>query len=59
MSGNLYSNEAKKSNLTLEKREEIIAVYRPIHSMKFSASSGDQLEYNGSQGASGQAKCEN
>ena len=27
--------------------------YRPIHSMKFSASSGDQLEYNDSQGASG------
>ena len=26
---------------------------RPIHSMKFSAINGDQLEYNGSQGASG------
>ena len=27
--------------------------YRPIHSIKFSATSGDQLEYNGGQGASG------
>ena len=27
--------------------------YRPIYSVKFSASSGDQLEYNSSQGASG------
>ena len=27
--------------------------YRPIHSMKFSASIGDQLEYNASQGARG------
>ena len=27
--------------------------YRPIHSMKFFATIGDQLEYNGGQGASG------
>ena len=27
--------------------------YRPIHYVKFSTSSSDHLEYNGSQGASG------
>ena len=27
--------------------------YRPIHSMKFSVSTGDQLEYNGCPGTNG------
>ena len=27
--------------------------YTPIHYVKFSASNGDRLEYNGSQGANG------
>ena len=32
---------------------ELKLFYRPIHCMKFSATIGDQLEYNGGQGASG------
>ena len=35
------------------KNDVRVLEYRPIHSMKFSAISGDQLKYNGSQGASG------
>ena len=33
--------------------EKKCSVYRPIHSMMFSTSIGDQLEYNGCQGANG------
>ena len=37
----------------LDKQLNVHCIYRPIHSVKFSASSGNQLEYNGSQGANG------
>ena len=34
-------------------KASLTIVYRPIHNVKLFASNGDQLEYNGSQGASG------
>ena len=56
-SGQIFRELLKFKNrsdlLAYTVKTEIFFGNRPIHSVTFSASSGDQLEYNGSQGANG------
>ena len=45
----IFTQKSKINYASFGKKPMVV----PIHSMKFSAFIGDEMEYNGSQGASG------